>query len=229
MLMLWPALAFLAVGVSRPLARAPAAARITRTRMAATPTEAELQALLDGPARKVAGKVRKALDKPQGALTIIGGYSPTWESITFAKGEVNARELDDVEYVGRQFRLGGAIAVAPVLGGSALAGGAGGATSSGCTAEQLRLLMEEQQRAKGDFPGPCSFVLDGPLSTPLHLAQAAHAGCVGVCLDVATLGPAKVRWDGARGLAAAAVSLAVELCRVRSPCCPLQRRGHASE
>ena len=190
----------LLVGIASSVVRSPVGARCgcaaapvrCAARMLPIPTAAELQALLDGPARAPSGKVRKALAKPQGVLTIIGGYSPAWEAISFAKGEMNARELDNVEYVGRQFRLGGAIAVAPVMASGELAGGVAGG-GAGCSVAQLRQLVEEQQRAKGDFPGPCPILLDGPLSSPHHLAQAAAAGCAGVCLDADALGPGAVR------------------------------------
>jgi len=82
----------------------------------------------------------------------------------------------------------------------------------GCTAEQLAAIMVEQQRAKGEFPGPCPVLLDGAGADPLRLAEAAAAGCTGVTLDLGRMGA-----EAAAKQAATAAHLGLEVVLFAEP------------
>lgn len=150
-------------------------------RMAAGADDAELREILGGTHKAPSGKLRKNLAKgKKGLLTIIGGYNKRWPAIDFAKGEYNARELDEIEYVTSQFRLGGAVAVNIEVGDEA------------CDLDDLRAAVAEQAAAKGEFPGPCPVMMSGEVSDELHLAEAKRIGCDAVAIDMGALGEAKV-------------------------------------
>jgi hypothetical protein len=142
--------------------------------------DAELDALLAAPPIACKGRMRKLVDKPKGILSLIGGFNRRWDAISFAKGEVNARALDEVGYISRQFRLGGAA-------------GAFVEVSMADDVADVRAMVVEQALAKAEFPGPLAVFYAGQLVKPYDVAEAARSGCGGVMLDLPAVGQAKAR------------------------------------
>jgi len=141
--------------------------------------DADLEALLSADHKPAKGKLKKSMRKPNNVITFMPTYNREWEAISFAKGEYNARELDEVEYISAQFRAGGAVALAVEVGEGA------------CSVDDLRAFVAEQATAKGQFPGPCPVLMSGEVSEALHVAEAKRCGCLGVIVDVDKVGKDK--------------------------------------
>lgn len=118
--------------------------------------DAELDALLVAPPVACKGRVRKLVDKPKWILSLIGGFNRRWEAISFAKGEMNARVIVEVDYISRQLRLGGAAAAFVEVAGAD-------------NVADAREMVAEQARAKGEFSGPLAVLYAGKVETPYHV------------------------------------------------------------
>jgi len=111
------------------------------------------------------GKLRKALKKPKGSLSVIGEGVPL-EGLASMGGF----DLTRPEYLSKEFRDGGATAVCVTVGDDAI--------SEDAVAETLA----EQSTAKGEFPGPVPVIVRAPFVDEVQLAAAAADGAMGVVL-----------------------------------------------
>ena len=99
-------------------------------------------AIRAGDEQSPSGKVFKAIKKPQGTLALIG------EGVSMDTVSLGGYDLHDPQYLSGQYRDGGCALVAvrahsyeDSLGENALA-----------------LTVEEQEKARGEFPGPICFL-----------------------------------------------------------------------
>jgi len=143
---------------------------------------------------KVKTPLRKALRKPNGALTVSVEYMPP-----STDAEVQPIDAGEVQGDGRRTVALSADERLAKLSGE-LRGGREGALASAIWTsdlESLRVLVDEQSTAKGDFPMPCPVVWHGDAA---HAEAAVAAGASGVVLrademERGTALDAEIVWD----------------------------------
>lgn len=133
------------------------------------------------------GKVAKALKKPQGTLALVPGGAPV---TSISQG---GYDLDDPNYLSKQFRDGGAAAVLVDV-----------RPEVRLSESALSDTAEEQEIARGEYPGPLHVVARGDFVDELQLAQAKADGASAVVLNLYLNGEEQT---GALMAAAAALGL----------------------
>lgn len=134
------------------------------------------------------GKVAKALKKPPGTLAIVPGGAPL---TSVSQGGF---DLDDPNYLSKQFRDGGAAAVLVDV-----------RPEMRLRESALSETVEEQELARGEFPGPLHVVARGDFVDELQLAQAKADGASAVVLNLYLAGE-----EQTGALMAAATELGLE-------------------
>ena len=130
--------------------------------VAALKERPEVSAALEKKA-KPTGKLAKALKKMSKSLALVGEGVDLGEVTT-----MGGYDLQDPEYLSEEFRTGG---------GSAMCVSVDLETS--LAAGSLSKTIQEQSKAKGDFPGPIPVFARAPIIDELQLAAAALEGAVG--------------------------------------------------
>lgn len=133
------------------------------------------------------GKVAKALKKPQGTLALVPGGAPV---TSISQG---GYDLDDPNYLSKQFRDGGAAAVLVDV-----------RPEVRLSESALSDTAAEQEIARGEYPGPLHVVARGDFVDELQLAQAKADGASAVVLNLYLNGEEQT---GALMAAAAALGL----------------------
>lgn len=136
----------------------------------------EVAAALEAKGKSKPGdKLFKALRKNSKTLAVVGeGVDPETDFL-------GGFDLDDPAYLSEEFRKGGCSAV------SALSAEVEGALGDGAIAA----TVSEQNRAKGEFPGPLPAIARGLVIDELQLAAAKAEGAAGVVLSLALNGKDK--------------------------------------
>lgn len=151
--------------------RGAAAAAALRSTLDAEPEGPLAKALAAKGKKKLTGKVAKALKKPKGTLALIGEGVPV-DSIS-----LGGYDLDDPEYLSREYRAGGCSVVSVRV-----------ACEKSLTEDALRKTVAEQETVRGEFPGPIPVIARGPVVDEIQLADFAAAGAQAVVLQLAVNG-----------------------------------------
>jgi len=135
------------------------------------------------------------LKKRPGTVSLIAEYRRKGAGIT-------KDDLLPPAIMSRDFRMGGAVAVSVLL----------DKATGGCTVDDAKDVVTEQESAKGDFPGPCPLIWHDFMVDEVQLAMAADAGAYAVLLSCGALG------DELPTMTAAAKEYGLEvLFEVKSP------------
>lgn len=111
------------------------------------------------------------LKKRRGTLSLIAEYRRKGAGIT-------KDDLLPPAIMSRDFRMGGASVVSVLL----------DKATGGCTVDDAKDVITEQETAKGDFPGPCPLIWHDFMVDEVQLAMAADAGASAVLLSCGALG-----------------------------------------
>lgn len=151
--------------------RGAAAAAALRSTLDAEPEGPIAKALAAKGKKKPTGKVQKALKRPKGTLALIGEGVPV-DSIS-----LGGYDLDDPEYLSREYRAGGCSVVSVRV-----------ACEKSLAEDALRKTVAEQETVRGEFPGPVPVIARGAVVDEVQLADAAAAGAGAVVLPLAVNG-----------------------------------------
>lgn len=113
-----------------------------------------------------------AIKKRKGTLTVIAEVKRKSPS----KGEIGA--IKDPGALSRAYRDGGASAISVLTDLEGFGG----------TMEDLRNVVQTQEKFRGNFPGPCPVLRKDFTIDEIQIAEAAEAGAAAVLLIVAALG-----------------------------------------
>ena len=123
------------------------------------------------------GELQSLLTKRKGTITIIAEYKRKIEGSGFLK------EILDPELLSPVFREFGAAAVAVLADDR----------TGGCSYEDIVLMVEEQEEARGDVPGPLPVISSDLIVDEIQIAQAADAGAKAVTVTYGVVGEEKVQ------------------------------------
>lgn len=121
--------------------------------------------------KKPSGELSQTLLRPQGAVSCIAEFR--------RKGNLGV--IDEVvppNIVSATFREARAHAVSVLL----------DATTGGCSVDDVREFVKEQNTAIGDYPGPMPLIVHDVVINEAQLAQASMLGAAGVTLSISVLG-----------------------------------------
>jgi hypothetical protein len=151
------------LAAQRSVADASIAALASRTDVAAALEKAKAS-----PATP-SGKVAKALKKMSGSLALVG------EGVRMDTITLGGFDLGDPAYLGQEYRKGGCAAVSVRMGG----------TEDALDVDRpLASTTEEQELARGDFPGPLAAIARAPFIDDFQLAAAKVDGAAAVILPL---------------------------------------------
>ena len=122
------------------------------------------------------GELQSVLTKRKGTITIIAEYKRKLEGSGFLKEIVGAEILSPV------FREFGAAAVAVLA----------DERTGGCSYDDIVSVVEEQEVARGDVPGPLPVISSDMIVDEIQIAQAADAGAKAVTVTYGVVGAEKV-------------------------------------
>ena len=131
----------------------------------------------EGDNNKEPGELQSLLTKRKGTITIIAEYKRKIEGSGFLK------EILDPELLSPVFREFGAAA------GAVLAD----ERTGGCSYEDVVAMVEEQEEARGDVPGPLPVISSDLIVDEIQIAQAADAGAKAVTVTYGVVGEEKVK------------------------------------
>jgi indole-3-glycerol phosphate synthase len=151
--------------------RGAAAAAALRSTLDAEPEGPLAKALAAKGKKKPSDKVMKSLKKPQGTLALIGEGVPV-DSIS-----LGGYDLDDPEYLSREFRTGGCAVVSVRV-----------ACEKSLKEDALGKTVAEQESVRGEFPGPLPTIVRGAIVEEIQLADAKASGAAAVVLPLAVNG-----------------------------------------
>lgn len=151
--------------------RGVAAAAVLRSTLEAQPDGLLAAAIAAKGKKKSKGKVWKALKKPKGTLALV------CEGVSVDSISLGGYDLNDPKYLSEEFRKGGCSAVSVRV-----------ACEKSLAEDALQTSVEEQEVARGQFPGPLPVIARGPIVDELQLAEAAAAGAEAVVLPLALNG-----------------------------------------
>ena len=122
-------------------------------------------------------ELQSLLTKRKGTITIIAEYKRKIEGSGFLKEIVDPIILSPV------FREFGAAAVAVLA----------DERTGGCTYDDIVTVVEEQEEARGDVPGPLPVISSDLIVDEIQIAQAADAGAKAVTVTYGVVGEEKVQ------------------------------------
>lgn len=122
-------------------------------------------------------ELQTVLTKRKGTITIIAEYKRKIEGNGFLK------EIPDPVLLSPVFREFGAAAVAVLADERA----------GGCTYDDIVSIIEEQEGARGDVPGPLPVISSELIVDEIQIAQAADAGAKAVTVTYGVVGEEKVQ------------------------------------
>mmetsp|Transcript_7547 Transcript_7547/g.17383 ORF Transcript_7547/g.17383 Transcript_7547/m.17383 type:complete len:373 (+) Transcript_7547:60-1178(+) len=122
------------------------------------------------------GELQSILTKRKGTISVVAEYKRKLEGSGFVTDILQPEILSPV------FREFGAAAVA-VLADERM---------GGCTYDDVKAMVEEQEEARGDVPGPLPVISSDLIVDEIQIAQARDAGAVAVTVTYSVVGPEKV-------------------------------------
>eukprot|EP00986_Skeletonema_menzelii_P011326 scaffold5812_cov139-Skeletonema_menzelii.AAC.5 len=122
-------------------------------------------------------ELQSLLTKRKGTITIIAEYKRKLEGSGFIKDVLDPILLSPV------FREFGAAAVAVLA----------DERTGGCTYDDIAVVVEEQEEARGDVPGPLPVISSDLIVDEIQIAQAADAGAKAVTVTYGVVGEEKVQ------------------------------------
>ena len=122
-------------------------------------------------------ELQSLLTKRKGTITIIAEYKRKLEGSGFIKDVLDPILLSPV------FREFGAAAVAVLA----------DERTGGCTYDDIAVVVEEQEEARGDVPGPLPVISSDLIVDEIQIAQAADAGAKAVTVTYGVVGEEKVK------------------------------------
>ncbi|KAL7452538.1 hypothetical protein ACHAWC_004266 [Mediolabrus comicus] len=131
----------------------------------------------EGDNNKEPGELQSLLTKRKGTITIIAEYKRKIEGSGFLK------EILDPELLSSVFREFGAAAVAVLA----------DERTGGCSYDDVAAMVEEQEEARGDVPGPLPVISSDLIVDEIQIAQAADAGAKAVTVTYGVVGEEKVK------------------------------------
>jgi indole-3-glycerol phosphate synthase len=131
----------------------------------------------EGDNNKEPGELQSLLTKRKGTITIIAEYKRKIEGSGFLK------EILDPELLSSVFREFGAAAVAVLA----------DERTGGCSYDDVVAMVEEQEEARGDVPGPLPVISSDLIVDEIQIAQAADAGAKAVTVTYGVVGEEKVK------------------------------------
>ena len=123
-----------------------------------------------------AGELQSLLTKRKGTISVVAEYKRKLEGSGFIKDVTLPEILSPV------FREFGASAVAVLA----------DERTGGCTYDDVKAMVEEQEEARGDVPGPLPVISSDLIVDEIQIAQARDAGAVAVTVTYSVVGPEKV-------------------------------------
>lgn len=123
------------------------------------------------------GELQSLLTKRKGTITIIAEYKRKIEGSGFLK------EILEPELLSSVFREFGAAAVAVLA----------DERTGGCSYDDVVAMVEEQEEARGDVPGPLPVISSDLIVDEIQIAQAADAGAKAVTVTYGVVGEEKVK------------------------------------
>lgn len=130
----------------------------------------------DGDGASGPGELQSLLTKRKGTIAVVAEYKRRLEGSGFLS------EILPPDILSPVFREFGASAVA------VNADERGG----GCTYDDIAAVVEEQEEARGDVPGPLPVISSDLVVDEIQIAQAADAGARAVTITYGIVGPDKV-------------------------------------
>ena len=140
-------------------------------RAAALGADAAVAKALDKGGPAPTGKMVKLLKNPKGTIALIG------EGVKIEALSLGGYDLDDPAYISREFRVGNCAAVCVTV-----------TERDALKPDALEATAEEQETARGDFPGPLPLLVRDDFVEPAQLAAVAAAGGKMPLLSVALAG-----------------------------------------
>ncbi|KAL9184585.1 hypothetical protein ACHAXT_012555 [Thalassiosira profunda] len=122
------------------------------------------------------GELQKELTKRKGTITVIAEYKRKLEGSGFLS------EILPPEVLSPVFREFGAAAVAVLA----------DERTGGCSYDDVAKVIEEQEEARGEVPGPLPVISSDLIVDEIQIAQAADAGAKAVTVTYGVVGPEKV-------------------------------------
>lgn len=122
------------------------------------------------------GELQKELTKRKGTITVIAEYKRKLEGSGFLS------EILPPEVLSPVFREFGAAAVAVLA----------DERTGGCGYDDVAKVIEEQEEARGEVPGPLPVISSDLIVDEIQIAQAADAGTKAVTVTYGVVGPEKV-------------------------------------
>ena len=122
------------------------------------------------------GELQTTLTKRKGTITIIAEYKRKLEGSGFMS------EILPPELLSPVFREFGAAAVAVLADDR----------TGGCTYDDIKMVVEEQEEARGDVPGPLPVISSDVIVDEIQIAQSAEAGAKAITVTYGVVGSEKV-------------------------------------
>ena len=122
------------------------------------------------------GELQTILTKRKGTITIIAEYKRKLEGSGFMS------EILPPELLSPVFREFGAAAVAVLADDR----------TGGCTYDDIKMIVEEQEEARGDVPGPLPVISSDLIVDEIQIAQSAEAGARAITVTYGVVGSEKV-------------------------------------
>ena len=122
------------------------------------------------------GELQTTLTKRKGTITIIAEYKRKLEGSGFMS------EILPPELLSPVFREFGASAVAVLADDR----------TGGCTYDDIKMVVEEQEEARGDVPGPLPVISSDVIVDEIQIAQSAEAGAKAITVTYGVVGSEKV-------------------------------------
>ena len=122
------------------------------------------------------GELQSILTKRKGTISVVAEYKRKLEGSGFLKDILQPEILSPV------FREFGAAAVAVLA----------DERTGGCTYDDVKAIVGEQEEARGEIPGPLPVISSDLIVDEIQIAQARDAGAVAVTVTYSVVGPEKV-------------------------------------
>jgi len=121
------------------------------------------------------GELQESLTKRKGTITIIAEYKRKLEGTGFVS------EIPEPELLSPVFREFGAAAVAVLADDR----------TGGCTYDDIKQVIEEQEEARGEVPGPLPVISSDLIVDEIQIAQSKEAGAKAVTVTYGVVGAEK--------------------------------------
>lgn len=125
---------------------------------------------------KEVGELQSLLTKRKGTISIVAEYKRKLEGSGFLQ------EILSPEILSPIFREFGAAAVAVLA----------DERTGGCSYDDIVALVDEQEKARGEVPGPLPVISSDLIVDEIQIARAADAGAKAVTVTYGVVGPQKV-------------------------------------